>query len=211
MQNYDAIVVPGAGLIKNGKPSPWMQNRLDLAVELYSGEPIIPLSAGTVRKPWPVDENGFHRYESSAAADYLVAQGIDYKKIWCDFASLDTIGNFFFLRIMHTEPRNLKHLLIIASEFHMPRVSAITKWVFGYNPPSGGYSFDFKTVPDIGLAEEELNARQAKEKKSLADILQVKQRLSTWQDFHEWLFTEHKAYSAGQKPSREVGKILESY
>ena len=58
-------------------------------------------------------------------------------RILAETCSYDTIGNAFFARTVHTDPRGLRRLLIVNSKFHMPRTEAIFRWVFGAAPDCG--------------------------------------------------------------------------
>jgi len=215
MQNkkYDAILIPGGGLRNQDDLPPYVQRRLDRVIEIHQGEPIITLSAGTIHKPPPRDNNGFPIFESVAAAGYLIKKGIDPRQVLCETCSYDTIGNAYFSRVIHVEPRAFKKLLVITSAFHLPRTRAIFQWVYDLKTPSmpGGYDINFEEVPDEGIDEDSLLARVKKEKTSLRNVLRLKKEIRTFQDFHKWLFTEHGAYSVAPQPERVSGNILETY
>src|SRR5574342_1392744 len=208
MKKYDAILILGGGLKKNGAVSPWTKRRIEKALEIFSGrEYIIAPSAGTTHKP-PVLKNGFPLYESVATANYLLKKGIPRQKILTETVSLDTIGNAYFARTIHTEPRNFKRLCIITSQFHMPRTIAIFKWIFSLKPSRFNYELDFVEAPDKGIDEKIMKARREKEKHSLKQITKTKKRINSLSKLHRWLFTKHQAYAAGFKPKRSKGKIL---
>ncbi len=59
------------------------------------------------------------------------------ERIWAETASLDTIGNAYFARVIHTDPAGLRRLLVVNSAFHMPR----TRMIFDLNRPgfAGGW------------------------------------------------------------------------
>ena len=91
--------------------------------------------------------------------EYLVRSGIDESRILTERWSHDTIGNAYFTRIIHTNQLNLKKILIITSEFHMPRSKAIFKWVFGLNNSFlNQYKLSFDTSSDLGLNSEIINS-----------------------------------------------------
>ena len=211
--SYDAILVPGGGIKNNHHLPPWVQSRFDRALELHQNQYIIALSAGTTHKPPPLDKDGFPIFESKVGADYLLKKGVEPRWILCETASYDTIGNAYFSRTFHVDPRGFKHLLIITSTSHMPRTKAIFQWVYGLKSPFGpnDYTLAFEEVPDRDMDEELLQLRIQKEKKGLENILRLKEKIHTWEDFHQWLFTEHGAYSASVPPQRAKGKILNAY
>lgn len=210
---YDAILVPGGGIKNNHQLPPRVQNRFDRALEIHQNQYIIALSAGTTHKPPPLDNDGFPIFESRIGADYLIKKGVEPRWILCETTSYDTIGNAYFSRVIHVDPRAFKHLLIITSASHMPRTKAIFQWVYGLESPfeQNDYTLVFEEVPDLGMDEELLQLRIQKEKKGLENVLRLKEKIRTFEDFHQWLFTEHGAYSVSVPPERAKGKILNAY
>jgi uncharacterized SAM-binding protein YcdF (DUF218 family) len=204
---YDAILIPGGGIKGKNDVPPWVRPRLDRAVELHQDQYIIALSAGTTHKPPPMDDEGFPVFESIVSADYLVKKGIPRQKILRETCSYDTIGNAYFARTIHTDPRGLRTLLIITSAFHMPRTRTIFEWVFD----DAAYELHFEAVPDQGMDENLLKVKKEKEKKSLENVLHLKKKIRTFEQLHNWLFTEHEAYAAGLTPVRIKGEIVNTY
>jgi uncharacterized SAM-binding protein YcdF (DUF218 family) len=211
MSGYDAILIPGAGVRGGGELPPWTVNRLERALSLYDGEYIITLSAGTVHKPNPLDEEGFPIFESIAAARWLTAHGAPSQRILCETCSYDTIGNAYFARVIHIEPRRFRRLLVITSQYHIPRTEAIFRWVFGLDTPLGGFDLHFETTPNDGLTGEYLQARLEREKDSLEKLLETQKSIHTLAQLHEWLFTEHGAYAIAVPVEKAVGRVLNSY
>jgi uncharacterized SAM-binding protein YcdF (DUF218 family) len=119
---YDAILVPGGGVRQRGELPDHVKRRLDLALARESGEPIVPLSAGTSHRPAVLDGEGRLQYESTAGARYLIERGISPGRIFCESTSYDTIGNAYFSRVQIVEPLGWRRLLVITSRFHMARV-----------------------------------------------------------------------------------------
>jgi hypothetical protein len=200
MKDYDAILVPGGGVRQGGELPVWVKRRFDKVLDLHKGETIITLSAGTLLKPPPLDNQGFPVFESVAGAKYLMNHGIPPGKILVETCSYDTIGNAFFARLIHVEPRKFRKLLIITSEFHMPRTETIFKWIFGLNPVLPAYELDFLAVSDEGMEEAALNARKIAEKANLAKLELTKTQFQTLEELHQWLFTKHAAYAVSTPP-----------
>lgn len=207
----DAILIPGGGLTREGKLTKWSKRRLDKALEIMSGEYIITLSAGTVHKPPILDKEGYPLFESSVAAGYLVERGIDPEKILREWTSYDTIGNAYFARVIHTDPRGWRRLVVITSEFHVPRTKEIFKWIFSLGDPKPPYQFDFISVTDKGIDPDIILPRAEREKDNLKKLLKVKEQISTLNKLHTWLFTKHGAYAVAAKPKRESGDAFGSY
>ena len=114
--------------------------RLKLAAEKHfstgSRIPIVVLSAGTTHKPNPRDVRGFPVKECTSEAFALKKLGVASDHIYQESVSLDTIGNAYFLRTIHTDPVRWRRLLVITSEFHMNRTRAIFDWVRTVHPVS---------------------------------------------------------------------------
>ena len=198
MPNFDAILIPGGGVRAGGSLPSWVRVRLDRAVQIYSGEFMLPLSAGTPHRPPPLDDQGFPILESVAAARYLVQRGIPPERILTETSSYDTIGNAFFAKVIHTDPLGLRRLSIITSDFHLARTKAAFQWVYSLDSNAHEYELSFDAVSDPELEPALWRARVAKEQTSLVELQRVAGEISTWRDLHLWLFTRHGAYSVGR-------------
>lgn len=172
-----------------------MEARLDRAIEVFAGEYLVPLSAGTPHRPPPRSPAGYPVFESRAAARYLVERGIPAGRVLAEFQSYDTIGNAYFARTIHADPAGWRRLLVITSRFHMARAKAVFRWVFGLSAPQGGYALEFEQTPDTGMEGEMLELRLQKERRALEALPDLVNRINTLAALHEWLFTGHQAYS----------------
>lgn len=211
MATYDAILIPGGGVKDKGELPPWVRIRLDQAIKIHDAEYIITLSAGTVHKSPPLDENGFPIFESIAAARYLINHGINPKIVLAETSSYDTIGNAYFSRVIHVEPRVFRRLLIITSEFHMARTKAIFEWMYSLDDQDGKYHLTFDTVSDIDISADALQARVEREARSLKQFLKDTANIHSLRDCHQWLFTGHAAYSLSSTPTKVTDKSLNTY
>jgi hypothetical protein len=211
MPNYDAIVIPGGGLRPGGELPEHAKRRFDLALALESGEPFVALSAGTAHLPANLDSDRRLLPESMAGARYLVEHHIDSNRIFCESTSYDTIGNAYFSRVQIIEPMGWRRLLIITSQFHMPRTEAIFRWIYSLNAPAP-YHLEFAESPDDGLTEAALTARRKREAASLHSVEKLRERLTSLQVLAEWLFTRHDAYRSVRDPLPPMaGDLLETY
>lgn len=197
--SYDAVLIPGGGLDAVGEPAPWVLPRLDAAVAQAGNALLVALSAGTPYKPPPLDERGHPIFESVASARYLIRRGIAPERILIDSWSFDTIGNAFFARLMHCEPRRLRRLLVITSEFHLARARAVFEWVFRLPPLPAPFALDYYAVANTGLPAATLAARLEKERAGLAQLQAIIERVRSIAELHAFLFREHEAYRAGAK------------
>ncbi|MEY4178290.1 MAG: hypothetical protein RLY70_1864 [Planctomycetota bacterium] len=217
MNNLDAILVPGGGVAASGEPHPWVVSRLDYALRHSVDAPIICLSGFTPHKAPPTDSFGFPITEAAAGANYLLSRGFPAKRILTECASSDTIGNAYFCRVQHLEPRGWRRLLVVTSKFHMPRCRAVFETIL--NLPHDTQKnvkpvdLQFLESPDTGLQDSDLQARLDKEKNALDGWLKrlETQSWKTIASFHEWLFTEHACYAIGKELRREQGVVLKSY
>eukprot|EP01062_Namystynia_karyoxenos_P044352 TRINITY_DN32657_c0_g1_i1.p2 TRINITY_DN32657_c0_g1~~TRINITY_DN32657_c0_g1_i1.p2 ORF type:complete len:300 (+),score=74.12 TRINITY_DN32657_c0_g1_i1:87-902(+) len=198
------IVVPGGGQLPDGPPA-HMRLRLAKAAELYRRHraggraPLIAvLSGGTPHRPNPRDGAGFDIKEAESSARYLQQElGVPGDDILEEGFSLDTIGNAYWLRTVHTDPAALRRLVVVNNDWHLPRTRAIFEWVFGL-PPRQGYVLDF--VPcAAGIADAAaLQARQEKERAALAALPRTTAGIRTMAELHRWLFTQHGAYRSAR-------------
>lgn len=126
-----------------------------------------------------------------------MARGVDPRRILLEESSYDTLGNAYFSRVIHTIPRGFTRVLVITSEFHMQRVEAVFRWVYGLDDAKCALAFD--AVPDAGMDEAALRARHEKERASLAMFEPLRVRIRSLAELHDYLFTEHGVYSAVRK------------
>jgi hypothetical protein len=196
---YDAILIPGGGVREGGVLPPWVAARFDRAIERAGSALLMPLSAGTPYRRPPLDERGFPFSEARAGAAYLLARGIEARRILVEEWSYDTIGNAYWSRVGHAIPRGLARALVITSAFHMPRVEAVFRWVYGLDGPGPQCALAFESTPDVGIEPEALRARVEKERASLAQFEQWRDWVGSLAELHEYLFAEHGVYAAERR------------
>jgi hypothetical protein len=211
MKPYDAVLVPGGGVRSGGILPTWAQRRLDRAIERYGAGFIIALSAGTPHRPPPIDPRGFPIFESSAAARYLTDAGVPPRRILTETHSYDTIGNAFFSRLLHVDPQGFRRLLIVTSDFHLPRTQTVFQWIYSLEPRPLAYELDFEPVIDPAMPPELWAERRRKEEAAMEVLQPLVNRIVTLRECHRWLFTEHAAYSAGghafERPGVDAGAL----
>lgn len=108
----DALVVLGAGLLPDGSPSEALRFRLDAAVEYLEENPSTTCVVSGGRGVGEV------RAEAEAMEDYLVARGVDARRITKEGSSRTTVENI----------RNSAELLapgssvgVVTNDFHLCR------------------------------------------------------------------------------------------
>ncbi len=168
----------------------------------------MPLSGMTVHKAPPLDQRGRPIAEAAAAAHYMIQHGAPPEKIFQECASLDTIGNAYFARVIHTDPRGWRKLLIINSDFHMPRTQLIFRWIFGLEPIDQPYQLTFEATASKQVQGTARMARFEREEESIRILGPVIERCRDMSALHQWLFTEHGAYAAKEREREELDERL---
>ena len=85
---FDAIVVLGASVLPDGRPSGILQDRLDCGVQLYF--------AGVAPKIIVSGDNGQATYnEVEAMKRYVVEQGVPSEDVFCDHAGFSTYESMY--------------------------------------------------------------------------------------------------------------------
>lgn len=219
------IVILGGGVTPEGGAPLHTQERIKVALEVdkeASGKAVfITLSGGTPHKPNPVDKRGFPVWESTAAAKALLAAGIPSERVLEESFSLDTVGNAYFLRAVHTDPAQLRRLVVVTNDWHMPRTRAIFDHVFSLPAVLGGpapkYDIQYRAAL-AGVEDERLLAlRVEKEGRALTEFSSdVAPFLRSVQEMHGWVFLQHGAYHTArlQKPvenSALPSELLKTY
>lgn len=106
----DAILVLGAQVYKNDKPSPVLQDRLDYAYALYK--------AGKSKKIIVSGDHGTPDYdEVNTMKDYLLGKGVPRADIFLDHAGFDTYDSMYRAKNIFC----VKSVLVCTQQFHMGR------------------------------------------------------------------------------------------
>ena len=212
---------------------------------------IVCNGGGTTHKPKWVDPAGYAVPEAALMGRQLMALGVSASDVFvegcawpnrdrtgpspdrqlvCDARTLirlsradsdDTIGNAFFLRVMHADTRpDWTRLRVITSEFQMARTKAIYDWMFSLQPlppQKQRYELTYEAVDDAGaLSERVLRVRQRKENLSLHSFLDGDViRFTKLAQVHEWLYLKHDGYTASgltsKKPLDRSSNLAQTY
>ena len=106
----DAIVVLGAGINWDGSPSAVLQDRLDVAIELYN--------KGVAPKIIMSGDNSDASYnEVMAMALYAEDQGVSADDVFCDHAGLSTYDSMYRLRHVF----GVERCVVVTQEYHLYR------------------------------------------------------------------------------------------
>lgn len=112
---YHAIIVPAGGQTADGPPAHVLA-RLERAAQMYKMAPepkpyVVTTAWGTPHKPCPHDAAGFERHEAGDNAKWLMSHGVLPGDVLEESVSLETVGNAFFARVMHTDVRSLRRVM----------------------------------------------------------------------------------------------------
>lgn len=103
-------IIFGAGLQRDGTPSPVLRDRVETAARLYN--------AGKVDKLLMSGDNRFVNYnEPGAMRDYAVSLGVPEEDIVLDYAGRRTYDTCYRARHIF----NVKEAILVTQNFHMPR------------------------------------------------------------------------------------------
>jgi SanA protein len=103
-------IVFGAGLYRNGTPTPVLADRVIAAVELYK--------AGKVQKLLLTGDNRFPEYnEPEAMRRYAISLGVPETDLIPDYAGRRTYDSCYRARFIF----NVKKAILVSQEFHLAR------------------------------------------------------------------------------------------
>ena len=132
--NTEYIVILSDGVTPEGQLPKHINLRIERANELWLASHeqaiVVAMSQGNPSQPFPLDKEGFPVYDATTIAKALIQRGIPGRFILEEAVSMDTEGNAFFLRTMHTDPAQIRKLRVITNNWHMPRTKAIFTKVF---------------------------------------------------------------------------------
>jgi hypothetical protein len=214
MNHHDAILILGGGLTALGEPTPWVVALLERALKFAGNPYLVVLGAGTPHKPPPIDISGYPVNECAAMARYLIERGCAPERIVMEPCSADTIGNAYFARVIHVDPRGWKSLAVVTSKFHMKRSKAIFRGVFSLphiGQSAAPSSLEFAEAPDVGIDQESLASRVERERLSLTSWLWKSREFDSMQGLSRWIFSEHECYAPNKIPQRVFDKAVHTY
>lgn len=128
------------------------------------------------------------------------------------YRSLDTIGNAVFAMAMICEPMGLRSVLVVTSEFHLPRSKLIFDWIVPLWIE--GASVTYSGAPNVGLEGELLEGRRKKEEGGCANVKSQASKHTTRAAVLSFLLVGHGAYNCAPKAVALAPvdqKVLDSY
>ena len=119
-ENYDAIIVLGAQVKPDGNPSVQLGWRLDAAADAYRQKRTPVVVCGAQGRDEPMTE-------AEAMRNYLVAKGLPEADILMDPDSFNTRQNLRNAGALLADRPEIRKVLIVTSDYHVPRSLALAK------------------------------------------------------------------------------------
>lgn len=118
-EKADALIVLGAQVQPTGEPSVQLAWRLEAALEVFRQNPVpIVVSGGQgANEPRP---------EGEVMRDWLIEKGVPPEQILVDRKSTNTKENIRYA-ISLLEGRDVSRVMIVTSDYHLPRALAIAR------------------------------------------------------------------------------------
>ena len=118
--NYDAIIVLGAQVNPDGTPNVQLSWRLDTAYEAWQQKAVPVVVCGAQGKDEPLPE-------AEAMAAYLINKGVPEQDILKDPDSFNTNQNLRNAAKLLGSMPDIKRVLIVTSDYHVPRALALAE------------------------------------------------------------------------------------
>ncbi len=117
--DYEALIVLGAQVKPDGEPSLQLQWRLEKAAEAYRQKKVPVVVCGGQGKNEPAPE-------AEVMRDVLISLGVDADMLLTDTTSVSTHSNISNAMALLAD-RNVTKVLIVTSDYHLPRALAIAE------------------------------------------------------------------------------------
>jgi len=183
----DAIIVLANLMDSDGNLNKISTARMEAAINAFQANeaPHIVTSGWDYRNEYPVPI-------AEAMRDYALQHGIPSEAIISDVNSRDTVGDAVFTKRNVVLPREWKRLLVITSDYHLPRTREIFTFVYGRD-----YEIAFRGVPALVPARSP-EAEQA----SLQSFRTTFQGVAAGDDSAIWqrLIQNHPIYNGDIDP-----------
>ena len=91
-----------------------------LGLDKVTLDPTQTTAWGTPHRPCPRDFAGFERHESADNAEYLIKkENIPPSDVVEESVSLETVGDAYFSRVMHTDVMGARRIAVTSNSWHM--------------------------------------------------------------------------------------------
>lgn len=166
----DAVIILGARVYSDGKPSPVLQDRLDYGYELYINK--------KVKKILVSGDHGTKGYdEVNAMKDYLLDKGVPREDIFLDHAGFNTYDSMYRAKDIY----GIETMIISTQQFHINRSIYIARniGICAYGYPSedkSAYNMNYLNFREnLAKVKAYIDTDIVKRKpKYLGDIISIK-------------------------------------
>lgn len=193
----DVIIILAGGIEPDGSLPKIPKLRTAKGIELFSSgvAPKIIMSGnyGFWLEKQPV------RPEAEAMKEYAISLDVPEDVVLKEDISKDTIGNAYFCKTKFLEPNNWKNIVVVTSEYHMPRTRYIFEKVLGSD-----YKIEFVPV-DSRLNPEDLAAKIDKENKTTEFLKKWFDSIKTGdtEAIRNLMYTKHPGYAENPEVTKE--------
>lgn len=129
---------------------------------------------------------------AQAQIKYLSQRGVPLEKMFFEEIACDTAGQAFFIKRDILKPQGWKSILVVTSDYHVPRTKEIFNHILGpeYTIGYAESKAAFQSIPFWNLI------RQIKEKRSLRTFLNMFGNIRQGDDeaISKIMFEKHKLY-----------------
>ena len=204
----DVIIVLAGGVNYDGTLPPNPKLRVEKGVELYNqrkAKKIIMSGAYGFWLDWLKKVPPIH--EAEAMKNHALFLGIPHEDILIEDDSKDTLGNAYFVKVSILEKNNWKNIIVVTSDYHLPRVKIIFNTVLGPD-----YTIEYVESKNIFTEEEkqvwkESEAKTIEVSNKIINIDIIKP--GDTEEIKNILFTVHPGYAKNPEVSFEkLEKIL---
>ncbi len=147
--NPDCIIVLGAGVRSDGSPSPMLQDRLNMGIELYKNgvSDRLLMSGDNTRKGYD---------EVNTMKGYAIDKGISSEHVFMDHAGISTYDSIYRAK----EIFQVERIVIVTQEYHLYRALYIAE---NLGLEAYGVSADVRVYAGQGIRELREKAARAKD------------------------------------------------
>jgi uncharacterized SAM-binding protein YcdF (DUF218 family) len=191
----DNTINPDGTLIDDGRA------RFDKAILLYKKEIARTLtSPGTFDS---IDINAATFTHAEAGKRYAISQGVPESKIYKEETPLnygtkmsDTIGCAFFIKRTLAIPKNWGSLVVVSSDYHIPRVEEIFRFLYGK-----GFNLAFEKASTDHIDNDQIRRQRSGEAERISKFKEFFRGIPKGDDIliMERLLEGHPLYNKTKK------------
>jgi len=193
----DIIAVLGYELTRNFELKDIARYRVEKAISLFNKKEAPRIVFCGSHSFW--NEDNPKRTEARAMAEYAISLGLPKTNALLEEHSKDSVGNAYFLRKNYLDRKGWKSLIVVTSDFHVPKTKYVFKKVLGE-----GYSYKVVSAQS-GLSEHELAVLTKREHKVIGwfkhhfkDVFD-----GDMNAIKNYLYNHHPGYSKNPEVTKE--------